>query len=484
MNRYHFLPPPIASIVFTLSFIAYLVAGNAVFASPDMAWHVAAGDLIRHTGIPATNVWSFSDNAAPWYNLSWLWDVWLSCILQWAGTYGLYVFGAAFVSIVLATLTYTLKARGMVSDLYILITILLVWYVLLSYLYPQPWLATLLLTIGFHHFLHRSRTENGYRALWPLPVLMALWANLHGGFIVGLSLIVIYMIEAQQTKQHTWLRKLSGCLALCGLACFINPYHVHIIDGVLRTMHSVITPYLADWHPLTIGSETNFTLLLLLFICCSNLRDTRIPLADRILTLAWLIYALHTKRNFMVFAVLSAPYMAYCLQEFARHAQGTAFKTIDSLTIDSTADRMRYSGIAMIVVAASFLAPIKNWLVPPEKLSDDPFGVRSMLETLKPFADKTHFLNNYNLGGYLIYLSGGKWPVFVDGRAGTAYSEAVLSDSISLLILQPGYEQLFNTYHARGMIVLNGDPVDQMIKRSSEWKPLYTGEIVSAYIRK
>src|SRR5207302_5772479 len=45
-------------------------------------------------------------------------------------------------------------------------------------------LFTLLLALWWSERLWRYRRDGDVRRLWALPLAMALWANLHGGFIV------------------------------------------------------------------------------------------------------------------------------------------------------------------------------------------------------------------------------------------------------------------------------------------------------------
>lgn len=479
-----FLPPSLAGIVFIVSFVAYMAAGYPLFGNPDTPWHLAAGDLIRASGLPDTDPWSYTANGAPWYNLSWAWDVLLSVIVQHGGLFGLYAYTAAFAAAILAALACTLKRRETIADFYILLTLLLTGYVLLSYFYPQPWLATLLLTVIFHHLLHLSRDASGWRPLCWLPPLMALWVNMHGGFAVGLSLIAFYAVEAQQTGRRAWLKRLGLCFAACGLACLINPYGIHIITGFLRTMHSAITPYLNDWRPVMIGTDINMTIMLLLFACIGNLRDARVPLADRMLAVAWLIYAVHTRRNFIVFAVVAAPYFSYSLQEFSRYAQGVRHAVAE--IPDTPRRRLALSALAAALAALLFLTPFGGWLVPPERLSDDPYNLRAAIAAVEARAPKTRFINDYDIGGHLVYIGGGRWPVFVDGRAGTAYPERVLEDAMAFAMLAPGYARIFDAEHADGIIVRNNHSFAVLMRSAkvSGWEKIYANDSVSVFLRR
>lgn len=479
-----YLPVPLASIAFLLSFLAYLVAAPAALNNPDTPWHLMAGDLIRDSGIPATDPWSFSAAGTPWYNLSWGWDVVISWVAARFGLPGLYIFAAMASASIIALLAYTVQRRNMISDLYIAITLLLLWYALLPYSSPQPWLATVFLTVVFHHLLHLNRERGGWHLLWWLPLLMIAWANLHGGFIAGFSLIAAYAIEAQQTRQYAWCRRLCIIMAACGLACFINPYGIHIVTGFLRTMDSVITAHLADWQPLPVGWTPGPTLFLLLFMFCSNIRDPRISAAEKIIVFAWLFYGIHTRRNFIIFAVLAAPYFSYCLESFSRYAQGARFKTTMNFIADSFANRAKFLAVALGALALVAWTPLKTWLIDGDKLNDDPYAIRPLLAALDPYKER-RFLNDYNIGGNLIYVSRGAWPVFADGRAGTAYTEDILQDNISLNAMSPGFEGLFDKYGADGAIVLSTHrfPVEMCRNPQAGWKLVHKGEFVSAYVR-
>ena len=105
-----------------------------------------------------------------------------------------------------------------------------------------PALASLGLAAAAVLILQRWR-ERGGRGVWALPVLLALWANLAGGFVLGLVLIALTLAgEALRAAlgQQTW--GAVGTLALVGVVCagavLLNPYGL----GVWRDALQVLTP--------------------------------------------------------------------------------------------------------------------------------------------------------------------------------------------------------------------------------------------------
>src|SRR5207245_5755792 len=90
----------------------------------------------------------------------------------------------------------------------------------------------------------RSNTASSkaWKAFW-LPVLMVLWVNLHGGFLMGFVLLGIYLTAAawqyfssrdgqQRLQIRRWAQTVATVSGLSVLASFINPYgyklHVHV----------------------------------------------------------------------------------------------------------------------------------------------------------------------------------------------------------------------------------------------------------------
>jgi hypothetical protein len=474
------LPHPLVTATFLLAFAGYSVSNDAVFGSPDMAWHLAAGDwILAHHHVPTFDPWSYTAGTKRWFNISWLWDTGLSLIFRIFGAAGIYFFTAAFGALNVAVVARCLKARGQVNDIFILLTAIIVWLVQKTTLVAQPILMTFLLCQVFHHILHGHRRDglmDVKRAAW-LMALMVLWVNTHGGFIAGFSVLAAYGIEACQKKNWPFLRVIARLVALCGAVCFINPYHIGIIPAVLGTLRSVITPYLNDWRPFTFGI-LNTSLLLVLFILTSNVRDPNIRLPDKILAFAWLIAGLATIRNFFVFAFFSPPYLSWNLQEFARATQCKWFR-VGNFVPDSPRKRVQFFLMALAVCGLLLVPAVYRQWVTPDKFDMDPYGVAAVIPTINAKYPNVRFINDYNLGGYLIYHSGGTWRVFVDGRANTAYPEDVLKDTVLFNSAGQPLKPLLKKYAAQGIIVTSMHNRAKLPRR--KWKEIFRNEYIVAY---
>src|SRR5262245_51306240 len=153
----------------------------------DFWWHLRTGRLIAETGaVPRVDPFSFTTPGRPWVAHEWLWEL---------GVFHLYRLGgyraAVLLSALIVTLAYVVLYRLLrhLGANEIAAAALVLWAAVLALpnLGTRPREFTVLFFAVFLDRLYRHRTgEPG--GLWLLPMLMALWANLHGGFVFGLGL--------------------------------------------------------------------------------------------------------------------------------------------------------------------------------------------------------------------------------------------------------------------------------------------------------
>ena len=99
------------------------------------------------------------------------------------------------------------------------------------------------------------------------PVMMAVWANVHGGFAVGLALIFAFVLAATvrrlvpdlplptgERESETQLRPLVACLAFSALATLLNPYGWNVYRYAGRLSAVGVARGIEEWLPPTIGT--------------------------------------------------------------------------------------------------------------------------------------------------------------------------------------------------------------------------------------
>ncbi len=477
------LPSPLVLLAFVFSFIAIACVKMPVFQDPDIGWHIMAGYDIRTFGkIPLHDPWSFTEKQQVWYNISWLWDIFLSFVHQFFGMEGLYVFAKICPALVVASLVYCLKKRGDIGNNAIIFTAMITTFCMLEDAYGRPQIVGVFFALIFHHLLHNTRQNNHTKSVFILPLLMVLWVNIHGSFFMGFAVLGAYGLEAIYNKNWKWLYRLLLISFLCALALALNPHGIFVFVGIMRSLHSVLTKYIVEWHPFVFGDVIGASMWVVAFVYASNLRTSTAPLADKILALLLLLAMFFSVRNSSFLAIYGAPYLAANMPPDNLNNKHTK-------QLLSWINSKRYSPIIaafipVMLAAAYFSLPIigKDFYLEDPKKSPAP-AIKYVVEN---YAGK-RVLNDYNLGGRMIYETGGKFPLFIDGRAGTAYSEKLLGHYLAFMNLEKDWQKTIEPYHIDVLLVMNNISFAGMYKTGAyhdEWKEVFRDEAASVYERK
>lgn len=482
------LPTPLVLLSFILSFITlYLVAKIPIFRDPDMSWHIMAGEYILKTGsIPKFDPFSFSGKLVGeeqvWYNISWLWDILLALVHRGFGIEGIYIFARICPALLVATLACYLQSRKNIGINALIFTALISTFAMMEYSYGRPQILAIFLALVFHHILHKNRTNQKSKTIFILPLLMILWVNIHGSFFAGFTVLGAFGLEAIFYKNYQWLKKLLVVSALCVLALLVNPYGVDIYVAVLRTMDSVITKYITEWKPFTFNDEINCTIVLAVFILVGNLRSDKAPLADKILAIAWLFVMLFSVRNIGFLSVLSAPYLAVNMPTDDMSDKHT--RNLKEWINDRRFSSAILAFMPVLLVASLFLLPVFGKEHYLEKSKDSPSPAISYLTS---HYQGKNILNDYNFGGRIIYESQGTFPVFIDGRSGTVYSERVLKDYMAFIFLEKDWEEKIATYKIDAIMVENNKDFVLSYNKGlyhDKWKQVFSDGVATIYERK
>ena len=106
------------------------------------------------------------------------------------------------------------------------------------------------------------------------------------------------------------------------------------------------------------------------------------------------------------------------------------------------------------------------------------------LQTQFPHA---RLLNHWNYGGILIFRDRGAIPVFVDGRAATAYPDALLRDYFKLGQLEideTAWDTALEKYKIDTVLWVKAhEELRQFLVGKRGWKEAYTGLYASIYVK-
>lgn len=478
-------PHSLVSLAFIFFCIVYLTNHERMYKDPDTGWHLMAGEIILETGeIPLKDPISYTSGDYPWYNMAWAFDVVIHLIDRAAGLPFLAVVMMVLLAGVMAA-TMALCLRGGGGFIASVIVVTLAGIMMTVGLLVRPHILTYILVLVYF-FICRYRPRE-WPIHWILPALMVLWVNGHGGYLAGFSVIGAFGLEALLKKDWFMFRRLFLAGVLCIFATLLNPLGPEIYTAAWRSLGGILKHELTEWRPINVLQLSPITAFLLIFMLVHNMRETRIGIAERVLAFVWFFCAVNSIRHLPIFALLSAPYMAMMLTRFLHEEPHTgAFwvRKDHSFMQDMEKPGFRRCvwGLALLMPVFMATPPLRQAVIggeigfPVEKYPEE--EVAYILE----HHPEKRFLNHYNVGGGITYLSNNKIQTFIDSRAETAHPPEVVSDYLDYHYKKPGWEKILGKYEIDGiMMPKNGESIPYL-DRLDGWELVFEGRSQRIYM--
>jgi hypothetical protein len=338
------------------------------------------------------------------------------------------------------------------------------------YLAVSPNVSTMLFSVVFYGECLRRR----WLLFW-LPALMVLWANLHGGFLLGLILVGIFFAVALFKRDWTNL-KVYGLVGIgCFAATFINPLGWHIYEGLASVLGNFSQAYITEWWPyyrnIALPASIPGMLYILIFVALElRYGGGGCPVEARLISWLFLFLGLYQFRYMSFFYLFSAVPLAL---QFDRLLRGR---------VDDRAVQRGLLGAAVVLAC----------LLPFIYLRMDPLGLPPMLseqdtDYLLTRLPHARLLNHWNYGGILIFRQRGAIPVFVDGRASTVYPDSLLRDYFKLVeseFNEAAWDAVLEKYKIDTVLWVKAhEELRQFLVGKRGWKEAYAGSYASIYVK-
>jgi hypothetical protein len=316
----------ILKLVIAITLASVFAMSVRVPTSLDTWWHLRCGEVQWHTrSILKSDIFSHTAAGTPWVNQSWLPQL---------AMYGLHTLGGfpalalAVAGLVTATFAFVLatgQSQGRYGHFWRAFIVL--WAAISTgrTWTARPHLTTPLLTAVWVYLLDRHRREghrNTIGVLGWLPPLMALWANCHGGYVVGFTLLGAevggVIVDALWRRQfgNLWkrVRPLLLVALLSALAALLNPQGFHLLRFPFQTLSSSAQQdTIAEWASPDFHQFDLLPFLALLLATWSALAlsGSQVAGIEWVRLLGFTAMALRSGRYLGLCAVVSAPILIY-----------------------------------------------------------------------------------------------------------------------------------------------------------------------------
>ena len=385
----------IAALLIAIAIAAYTAFSVGLFSDGDTSWHLAAGRLILESwSIPDTDPFSYTFKGRPWVAHEWLAEVLMAAAFAAGSWSGLALLFGVAMGILL--LIIGLELRRWLALRHMIIVLVPVLLVLVPFTLARPHVLAWPLLAGWTLLMLRAR-EAGRAPPLPWALLMIVWANLHGSFLMGLVLSAVFALEAlvheaDRRRAFTGWGVLGAAAGLCAL---LTPHGIHGFLFPLQVSAMKSLPLIYEWRRTDPADDWFFVTALVAMLLLLLVRRPRMS-PVRLVLLAALIYlSIAHLRHQAVLAILAPLLLA------------------GPLGREEAEQRLGLPRIAaMFALAMLVLAAVR--LPVPFVREDSESQPIAAIERLPAELRGRRVLNTYGFGGPLIMA--GIEP-YIDGRA-------------------------------------------------------------------
>jgi hypothetical protein len=415
---------PRAVFLLVCLFVFAALSQNPV-ADPDLFARVAAGHLIALSGkVPITDPFAYTAKKALWIDHEWLAALIFYGVSR-GGDLALQIVRAvgAFASIgvlLAAQRIYSPKARsGFVLLLAGAMDSSYVWTsVVRSQLFTYFFLPLYLLIFVLAY------CRRAYFGIIFLPIVMLIWANAHGGFVVGLGLHALAAGAFLVERREGWLYLAGTFVVSVLIVAFLNPYPGFSFGSYMIEAITMPRPTITEWGPLRLSNPASWTTIGIGLLVFGGLATTRKlpPLHVGLFLASACFFAARANRLAAIFSMVAVVYGAdYVDALFDAFGRRGASLLIAGKRMGAVATCV----IALFCVAHLAMRLANGTLIP---LSLGAFPVQSLEWLRANGKDGKKILVDFNAGSYALWRLYPKMQISMDGRYEEVYPESTVTD--------------------------------------------------------
>lgn len=300
------------------------------------------------------------------------------------------------------------------------------------------------------------------------PLVMVLWANSHGGFILGVILLLFFVFD----QTIWWLTKpkrdknyffILGLSFLSVVATLLNPFGYHLYLEAWRHFSVVpLSQLIAEWVP----PHPWFQLAICLFLVIA----------------LWVLYQTRKKplTIFKFLALIFFTYLAFKARRDLAYFFFFAVYVISFVEIKSKYFLPLALLVSMFILVLGLLIQLPQTIM----ANQDRDPICQIVVHCQPFEflqkqpEKGNIFNTYEKGGKLIWLLP-EYKVFVDGRMPawrTPSGKSPYTIYLETLQTRPGWQKTLEKYNINWLYIAKGTFMDLKIRDYPEsfgWQEVY-----------
>lgn len=427
-------------------------------------------------------------------------------IFDFFGPKGIIIFRSLALALILSLVFWHLQRKNV--GLYISVPLIyLVYRLSWRSTGERPVLFSFFLVGAVFAILDRQRMA-ATRIFYALPLIMMLWSNLHGGFIIGDIVILAFMagtlINRMLGRNRQSARDFTIFLGVCGLALlfsFLNPNGWDSFVISFAQKYKVFLKGVQEWEPpfsfftkKLRPLDYYYVVLIGMAGLLIFLRNRKLEVIHLLLLGGFLYMSLQSTRFVLFFGIIAAMIMG---PEFDRIVK----------TLFARAVPPRFSGKLEAVLLLLVVCGTAIMLVREAAGSKISFSIASRysvpvraVDFIEKNGIKGNIFNDYGYGGYVTWRLFPQSKNFIDTRSlnypvmleyGWIQSAAEFDPSVAPSKSNtPLWKRLLKHYKINYMLLaptdINGDvfPLVLNLLESDDWVPVYVDRVSLIFVRK
>jgi hypothetical protein len=504
----YFLPSA-ADLIFVILLAALGASqlSSRLLNDAGIGWHIRNGELMWSAhSITRADPFSATMHGRPWFAWEYLFDLAVARLHAWAGLNAV-TFFAAFVIAAVFAIALRISVRRGAFVLFTLPLLALAIAASSIHFFARPHILSWLLVLIWFQVLESECGPTPLRRLWFLPLLMLLWANVHGGFVLGFALLGLYLLAAviacaahpeSRSENRQRARRLAIIILACVAASLINPYGYHLHQHVFEylsnrwLMNHIDEFRTPNFHGLP---QQCFAFLLIVCIISLALVRKKPPLRITLVILFAAFSGLYAARNLpiasLLLVVTIAPALSAVLREGLQDAHlGTHSKRLiaacekfashtDLLDRRLAGHVWPLAAIALGLWICGHQGRLGHTLIMRSDFDSHRFPVGTVnFISARQIREPVFTLDSW--GGYLIYRLYPQTQVVVDDRH-DLYGADFMKKYLGTIRLVPEWNDLLEEQNVRWVLMPRHSAVANMLSELPGWKLVYEDEAAGLF---
>ena len=524
------LIPSVEDLYFVALFclLVYTNLSSRLLNDAGTGWHIRTGQLIASTHkIPHLDPFSSSLNGRQWFAWEWLYDLVVGSLADHAGLNAVVTFAAFLIALAFScALRILVRRRANIAAA--LILTLLATCASMIHFFARPHIVSWLFTVLWFEILDScevaieqrdpkfvaANSLSRRKYLWLLPLIMLVWVNAHGGFLIGLVLLAIYWTGALwqwlqarpervddallRPRAKRQLRNLSLIGVLSALATIVNPYGVNLYAHIYSYLSdSFLIGHIDEFQSPNFHyiAQKCFAALLLVTIAGLIAGVRRLRLSQSLIILFAIYAGLYASRNIPISSLLLVlvigPEVSWKMSDIRTRLRflvptntaGTSrnfFARMDAieLTLRGHVWPIAVLGFTGIIVASG--GKLGSHTLIDARFSPQRFPVAAVDYIESRHLQGPTFAPD-NWGGYLIYRLYPTTKLVVDDRH-DFYGEAFLRSYLKLIHAEPGWDDFLREHPANILLVPRDSALESVLETTTNWRSVYEDDLAVVFV--